>query len=98
MGGTNKQIDMSELLNILPDYCHTIVLLPGTGTDTVREKIKKENPETIEVENLPEAVSKAMSVAKSGDVLLFSPGFASFGLFQNEFDRGEQFDALIKKL
>lgn len=98
MGGADKQIDMSKLLDVLPNYCHTIVLLPGTGTDTVREKIKNDNPNTFDTESLREAVSKAMNAAKVGDILLFSPGFASFGLFKNEFDRGEQFDVLVKEL
>jgi UDP-N-acetylmuramoylalanine--D-glutamate ligase len=98
MGGADKKIDMTELLDILPIYCRAIVLLPGTGTDLVRKKIKNNNPGIFEVENLQDAVAKAMSSAKAGDIVLFSPGFASFGLFQNEFDRGEQFDALITKL
>lgn len=98
MGGADKQIDMSKLLSILPNYCQTIVLLPGTGTDTVSEKIKNNNSQVIEVENLSDAVSKAMAKTKTGDSLLFSPGFTSFGLFQNEFDRGDQFNLLIKKL
>ena len=98
MGGADKKIDMSELLNILPKYCKSVVLLPGTGTDTVREAVKNENPETFDVVTLEEAVSKAVSLAKAGDLVLFSPGFASFGLFQNEFDRGEQFNDLVKKL
>lgn len=98
MGGADKQIDMTELLDVLPEYCHTVVLLPGTGTDVVREEIKSGDFQTIEVENLTDAVMKAIGSAKSGDVVLFSPGFASFGLFKNEFDRGDQFNVLIKKL
>jgi UDP-N-acetylmuramoylalanine--D-glutamate ligase len=98
MGGADKKIDMTKLLSVLPDYCREVVLLPGTGTDTIKEKIKKYSPGMLEAENLPDAVSKAMSVAKAGDIVLFSPGFASFGLFQNEFDRGEQFNTLIKKI
>jgi len=98
MGGADKQIDMSKLLNILPKYCRAVVLLPGTGTDTIREELKSHNHKTIEVENLASAVTKAVGEAKAGDVVLFSPAFASFGLFQNEYDRGEQFDALVKKL
>ena len=98
MGGADKQIDMTKLLSLLPKYCHTIVLLPGSGTDIVREKIKKENPQTFEVASLVEAIQKAVGSAKSGDTVLMSPAFASFGLFQNEFDRGEQFDALVKNL
>jgi UDP-N-acetylmuramoylalanine--D-glutamate ligase len=98
MGGADKQIDMTKLINILPKYCHTIVLLPGTGTDTVKEKIKKDNFNVVEVSTLAEAVKSAMNVAQTGDVVLLSPGFASFGLFKNEFDRGDQFDVLVKKL
>ena len=98
MGGADNQLDMTKMLGILPTYCHAIVLLPGTGTDTVREKIKAENKEVFDVANLQEAVAKAWSASTAGDILLFSPGLASFGLFQNEFDRGDQFDALIKKI
>lgn len=98
MGGADKQIDMAPLLKILPDYCKAIVLLPGSGSDTVRDRIKEDNAQMVDVSNLSEAFSKAMSIAKSGDVVILSPGFASFGLFQNEYDRGDQFDALVKKL
>jgi UDP-N-acetylmuramoylalanine--D-glutamate ligase len=37
-------------------------------------------------------------VAKRGDTVLLSPGFASFGLFKNEYDRGDQFVKLVKKM
>jgi UDP-N-acetylmuramoylalanine--D-glutamate ligase len=37
-------------------------------------------------------------VVKKGDVLVLSPGFASFGMFINEFDRGDKFVKLIKSL
>jgi UDP-N-acetylmuramoylalanine--D-glutamate ligase len=41
------------------------------------------------------AVQTAKEEAISGDVLLFSPGFASFGMFQNEYDRGDRFVAAV---
>ena len=44
-----------------------------------------------------EAVVAAWKTAKKGDTILFSPGCTSFGEFKNEFDRGEKFNALIKK-
>jgi UDP-N-acetylmuramoylalanine-D-glutamate ligase len=44
-----------------------------------------------------EAVLAAVKASKKGDTILFSPGCTSFGEFKNEFDRGEKFNALIKK-
>jgi UDP-N-acetylmuramoylalanine--D-glutamate ligase len=36
--------------------------------------------------------------AAAGDVVLLSPGFTSFGMFLNEFDRGDTFRALVQAL
>jgi UDP-N-acetylmuramoylalanine-D-glutamate ligase len=50
-------------------------------------------------ETLKECVEAAMKIAKSDDVVLFSPAFASFGKwFKNEYDRGEQFVELVRRL
>ncbi len=40
---------------------------------------------------MKDAVKEAKSVARKNDIVLLSPGAASFGIFKNEFDRGEQF-------
>jgi UDP-N-acetylmuramoylalanine--D-glutamate ligase len=50
------------------------------------------------VESMDKAVELAKSVAQEGDVVLLSPGSASFGLFTNEFDRGDKFREAVKKL
>lgn len=52
----------------------------------------------VQVENLTDTVSKALALAKAGDTILFSPAFASFGMFKNEYDRGEQFLQKISEL
>ncbi|MEA2695292.1 MAG: UDP-N-acetylmuramoylalanine--D-glutamate ligase, partial [Acidobacteriota bacterium] len=44
------------------------------------------------------AVSAAAAAAMPGDVVLLSPGCASFGLFRDEFDRGEQFRQVVRGL
>jgi len=44
------------------------------------------------------AVKKASELAGKGDVVLLSPGAASFNLFKNEFDRGNQFIKEVNKL
>lgn len=48
--------------------------------------------------NLEAAIKNALAFAQKGDIVLFSPAFASFGMFKNEYDRGEQFVRLVKKL
>lgn len=47
---------------------------------------------------MPEAVKSATQLAQRGDTVLLSPGFASFDLFKNEFDRGKKFNQEVKKL
>ena len=48
--------------------------------------------------SLGDAVIEAFNAAESGDTVLFSPAFTSFGMFKNEFDRGDQFTAIIRAL
>lgn len=56
------------------------------------------NIEVQESKTLAEAVNTAMKVAEKGDIILFSPAFASFGMFKNEYDRGEQFMEIVKAI
>ena len=96
IGGADKGLDMSRLIEEIPNYCKTVVLLPGTGTKKIQSlKLKVKS---FEAKLLKEAVDVAMKEANGGDVILFSPAFASFGLFKNEFDRGEQFCNVVSEL
>ncbi len=97
-GGTDKGLDVRKLAEMIPGYCKAVVLLPGTGTDKLFPQLVGKMKELHKVETLKEAVSKAQDLTKEGDVLLFSPAFASFGLFKNEYDRGEQFNKLMQEL
>ncbi|MBI5405889.1 UDP-N-acetylmuramoyl-L-alanine--D-glutamate ligase [Candidatus Kaiserbacteria bacterium] len=94
MGGADKGLDMSVLVEKLPEV-KNVVLLAGTGTDRIRDKL---HDARVVYHTLSEAVDAAMLVAEQGDTVLFSPAFASFGMFQNEFDRGDQFAAIVKAL
>jgi UDP-N-acetylmuramoylalanine--D-glutamate ligase len=48
--------------------------------------------------NFAEAVRRATELADPGDHVLLSPGFASFDMFRNYEDRGDQFEALVQNL
>ncbi len=99
-GGSDKNLPLDSLPSALRRYARAVFLLPGTGT----VRLINLAPYLIEslVPNLKTAVARAAAVSRRGDVILFSPGFASFGPppggFKNEFDRGDQFDRLIKKI
>jgi UDP-N-acetylmuramoylalanine--D-glutamate ligase len=85
---------MTNLLQEMKERCKEIVFLKGTGTD----KIKKSFPDAPVYDSLKDALNKALDLAGGKGVILFSPAFASFGMFKNEYDRGDQFIALVKQL
>ena len=93
MGGTDKGLDMSALLAKLPEL-KRVILLAGSGT----ERIRGELPDSPVYNALASAVEDAFAHAEAGNIILFSPAFTSFGMFKNEFDRGDQFNALVQKL
>ena len=85
--------------------CRDVVLLAGTGTQELLPAIERagnsigvENPVRGVFGNFKEAMDTAVSFTHAGDVLLFSPGFTSFGMFLNEFDRGDRFVAYVRAL
>ena len=92
-GGANKGIDPQVLVDEIPKYCKKVVLLAGTGTDTIKDKIECEV-----VESIADAVTSGLAVGQPGDILLFSPGFASFGMFKNEYERNDEFLRVVKGL
>ncbi len=94
MGGADKGLDMNALLSVLPALAKYVVLLAGTGTD----RIKSDIPNTSIYGSISDAVEAAQKLAEAGDVILLSPAFASFGMFKNEYDRGDQFTAIVQQL
>ena len=84
----------SSDLEEIPKHCKKVILLAGTGTDRILDQL----PESSTVGRLSEAVTEAVKAATPGDTILFSPAFASFGLFTNEYDRNDQFVGLVGKI
>ncbi|MBI1956961.1 MAG: UDP-N-acetylmuramoyl-L-alanine--D-glutamate ligase, partial [Candidatus Niyogibacteria bacterium] len=99
LGGADKGLDMKKLLSALPRYAKTVILLAGSGTDRIRKAVHGlAHIQVFDAATLREAVRFAVKAAKAGERILLSPAFASFGGFKNEFDCGEQFDKLARKL
>jgi len=94
MGGSDKELDMSALLPMVQEHTKRTILLSGTGTDRIRGDL----PDAPVYDTLHTAVEDAVAHAAPGDSILLSPAFASFGMFKNEYDRGDQFTALVQSL
>lgn len=111
MGGSDKGLDFTKLLEAISRFCKSVILLPGTGTNKLvtsyqpAPKLRqagKLQVTSLTASNLKEAMEKAMEMSEKGDVILFSPAFASFGPppggFKNEFERGDKFVKIVRNL
>ncbi|MBU4274730.1 UDP-N-acetylmuramoyl-L-alanine--D-glutamate ligase [Patescibacteria group bacterium] len=99
-GGQNKGLRYKDLAGEIIKTVNKIVLLPGTASEEIKKELAelKSSVEIIPVSSMEEAVLKSSQIAKTGDIVLLSPGAASFNLFKNEFDRGDQFGKYVRKL
>jgi len=93
-GGADKSLDMSSYVEAAKHNTKRIILLNGTGTD----RIRGEFPDAPLFDTLASAFEDARVHAEPGDSVILSPAFASFGMFKNEFDRGDQWNALVNAL
>ncbi|EKE25495.1 MAG: hypothetical protein ACD_5C00138G0001 [uncultured bacterium] len=102
-GGSDKNLDFSAFASQICDKANHLILLKGDATNKLLDKIRKCGEESfvnsIEVvDSMESAVLAAKKIAEVNSVVLLSPGAASFGLFANEFDRGDKFRDAVKKL
>jgi UDP-N-acetylmuramoylalanine--D-glutamate ligase len=92
MGGSDKGLDMNALLSEIAHVCKRVILLAGSGTDRIVPALH----DYAIYDTLSAAVHEACTRADVGDIILFSPAFASFGMFKNEYDRGDQFLRIVR--
>jgi UDP-N-acetylmuramoylalanine--D-glutamate ligase len=97
-GGADKKLPLNVFVKVVNKYCKAVIMIPGTGTDKLKAKSYKLKPKILEMKTLKQAIMKALEISKKEDIILFSPAFASFGQFNNEYERGDLFLKLIKKL
>lgn len=103
-GGTDKNLNFSNLGKAIARKVKGLVLLKGSASEKLIKQIRKNLPEDKKseelkiVDSMEKAVETASRSAEAGDIVLLSPGAASFGLFSNEFDRGNKFKEAVKNL
>ena len=97
-GGNDKELVFNEMARNINQTVKALALIKGTATDKILKLLpSKKNYPMIIVTNMKDAVRFTQSHTRRGDIVLLSPGAASFGVFKNEYDRGDQFVRLVKK-
>jgi len=71
--------------------------LAGTASDKLKKELKAFKKISF-VNSMKGAIKEAVTPAQKGDIVLFSPGAASFNLFKNEFERGEKFRQALQEI
>jgi UDP-N-acetylmuramoylalanine--D-glutamate ligase len=103
-GGADKNLEFWRFAGALTKRAKAVVLLDGTATPqlraTITQMLERTNRQPMVTEPMPSmqaALNAARDLAAPGDVVLLAPGCASFGMFRNEFDRGEQFRQIVRR-
>lgn len=96
-GGTDKGNDYSVLFPLVKDRVKALICL-GLDNEKLKESFKPHIPAIYETTKVSEAVETGLKLGAPGEVVLLSPACASFDLFTNYMDRGDQFKKCVEML
>lgn len=102
IGGQNKDLSYEGLqMHATKRNIKSVILLPGSASEVMLKILRslplRSRPKIRFAQTLTSAFTTAVAVAGKGGTVILSPGAASFNLFLNEFDRGQQFEKLVKQ-
>lgn len=97
VGGVDKGNDYRELMPLVREKVKAIICL-GTDNSKIMEFFGNVVDLMVETFAMEEAVKVAYKIAQRGDTVLLSPACASFDLFENYEDRGNQFKSAVRNL
>jgi len=100
LGGSDKGNDFAEMAQVIRDADTRAVILMGEMGPRIAQALDQVGFADYQMglDDMPGLVTAAATRAQSGDVVLLSPGCASFGLFRDYRDRGDQFQAAVQAL
>ncbi|MBP6396737.1 MAG: UDP-N-acetylmuramoyl-L-alanine--D-glutamate ligase [Saprospiraceae bacterium] len=96
-GGTDKGNDYSAIDSLVREKVKALVCMGVDNTKLVAA-FKGKVAQMVETNSIKDAVMKAGQLAEDGDIVLLSPACASFDLFKNYMDRGDQFKQMVLSL
>ncbi|HMO87818.1 MAG TPA: UDP-N-acetylmuramoyl-L-alanine--D-glutamate ligase [Lacibacter sp.] len=97
LGGVDKGNDYDVLKDLVKEKVKAIVCL-GTDNRKIHEAFGDVMPLLVNTSSAADAVRAAYHFAEKGDAVLLSPACASFDLFKNYEDRGNQFKQAVREL
>jgi UDP-N-acetylmuramoylalanine--D-glutamate ligase len=97
VGGVDKGNDYTELMALVNEKVKAIICL-GIDNRKIIDAFRDVVDMMVEVDNMHDAVNTAKHLTEKGDIVLLSPACASFDLFENYEDRGDQFKEAVRNL
>jgi UDP-N-acetylmuramoylalanine--D-glutamate ligase len=102
IGGASKNLPLGGLVDMLKkSSIREYIFVAGDGTEKLTKLMKKQEIITDNYKvysDLEKAINAAYKKAKKKDIVLFSPAFTSFAMFNNEFHRGDEFNRIVNSL
>ncbi|MDD3693852.1 MAG: UDP-N-acetylmuramoyl-L-alanine--D-glutamate ligase [Candidatus Pacebacteria bacterium] len=95
-GGFDKEAHYQNMAKYIARNIKYTLLFSGTATDKIRECFPPRSERFTEVINMKTAMNIALDHAEPGDIIILSPGAASFGVFKNEYERNDEFIKNVK--
>lgn len=97
LGGQDKGNDYNEIMDLVQEKVRAIVCM-GVDNTPIHKAFAPVIKNIVDTGSAVDAVKAAYALAEKGDVVLLSPGCASFDLFKNYEDRGTQFKQAVREL
>lgn len=108
-GGADKNLPFEAFAQAIAARARALVLLSGTATPKLQAAIERVTSGATKSAaqlltqagpygDFAAAIAAAQALARPGDVVLLAPGCASFGMFRNEFHRGDEFRRIVNQL
>jgi UDP-N-acetylmuramoylalanine--D-glutamate ligase len=100
-GGADKKLEFDQLAQVAYQHVTKVVLLHGTATDRLAQALHDAGlGDRIEgvFDTFEAAIRHAHAIDIRPATILLSPGCASFGMFRNEFHRGDEFRRIVAQL
>lgn len=98
LGGRNKDSDFNELLDIAKKRTRAIVLIGECANELFNLALEKDFRVIAKASSVASAVETAYNISRKGDIILFSPACASWDMYNNYEERGNDFKENVHKL